>query len=185
MKIDSIQLINELTEMTNSHLEFVNSLKTNSKEQLNWKLNQESWSPLECLQHLNLTLNFYIPEIKKRIESSSIPSSNSFKGSYLGNRFASSMLPKEKMKKVNTFKKVNPINSELNKENVIGTFIHHQKQLLELLNKAKDKNLTKIKTSTLLPLLKLRLGNTLQLVTYHNERHIMQAKKALFSQKIK
>lgn len=179
MKIDSEQLLNELTTMTNTHLEYINSLKSASEENLNWKKNKESWSALECIEHLNMVMNFYVPEIRQQIESSTVPKSDSFKGTYLGNKFAQSMLPKDKMRKVKTFKKVNPINSELNKENVIGTFIHHLKQLIESLNKAKNKDLTKIKTSTLVSILKLRLGNTLQLVIYHNERHILQAKKAL------
>jgi len=179
MKQDSKKLIDELTQLTTSHLNYANSLKTINQEQLNWKINPKSWSALECIEHLNMCCDFYVPEIKKRMQSSSLPKSDFFKGSYLGNKFSLSMIPKEKMKKVKTFKKVNPINSQLEKENVISSFIHHLKELLESLDDAKNKNLTKIKTSTLLPLLKLRLGNTLQLVIYHNERHIMQAKKAL------
>lgn len=182
MKVDSTALINELVERVDSHLEYAKSLKDIPDEKLNWKLEPTSWSVLECIEHLNLCSDFYVQEIKKRIEASSIPKSTFFKGNYIGNKFAGSMLPKDKMKKVKTFKKVNPIHSELNKKNVIGTFIHHQKQLLDLLKLAEHKNLDKIKTSTLLPFLKLRLGNTLQLVIYHNERHVIQANKMLSQQ---
>jgi len=179
MKINSSLLISELTTYTNSHLEYINSLKSVSDDVLNSKKDSNSWSALECLEHLNLCLNFYVPEIRKRMKTSSIPKSDFFKANYLGNKFALSMLPKEKMKKVKTFKKVNPIHSELNKERTIGTFIHHQQQLLQLLQLAEGKNLTTVKTSTLLPFFKLQLGNTLRVIIYHNERHLAQAKKAL------
>ena len=179
MKLNATQFISELTEYVNAHLAFVNSLKEKSVEELNWKPNTDSWSALECIEHLNLCLNFYVPEINRRIQVSSHTKSDTFKGNYIGNKFAASMLPKEKMKKVKTFKKVNPINSKLDKENVIETFILHQKKTLELLELSKQKNLSKIKTSTLLPLFKLRLGNTFQVIIYHNERHVVQAKNVL------
>ena len=58
-------------------------------------------------------------------------------------------------------------------------FIALQEELLDLLEVAKNKNLDKIKTKTTLPLVKFKLGDTLRFVIHHNERHIVQAKKAL------
>ena len=80
---------------------------------------------------------------------------------------------------MNTFKSKNPIYSQLDKNQVIETFLQQQKQFLELLTIAKEKNLTKIKTSITLPILKFRLGDTFRFVIYHNERHVVQAKKTL------
>ena len=87
------------------------------------------------------------------------------------------MLPNDEMKKMNTFKSKNPIYSKLNNEKVLLEFLDLQSELKVLLEKARTKNLTKIKTSITLPLLKFRLGDTLRFVIYHNERHIVQAKK--------
>jgi hypothetical protein len=80
---------------------------------------------------------------------------------------------------MNTFKSKNPIQSNLDKEKVILDFINQQKKFLDLLSIASEKNLTKIKTSLTLPLLKFRLGDTFRFVIYHNERHIVQAKNVL------
>ncbi len=89
------------------------------------------------------------------------------------------MLPKEKLNKMKTFKSKNPIYSTLNSQQVIDSFLAHQRKLLELLTIAKEKNLTKIKTAITLPLLQFRLGDTFRFTIYHNERHIVQAKKVL------
>lgn len=179
MKIDSSQLLSELTNLVNSHMSYTDTLKDISEQQLNSKVNAESWSALECIEHLNLVMKFYVPELDRRIRSSNFQKSDTFRGTYLGNKFAKSMLPNDKMRKVKTFKRVNPISSELTKSEVIHTFEVYLKQLLELLEMARETNLTKVKTSTLISILKLRLGNTLQLVIYHNERHIVQAQKTL------
>ncbi|MDT7833305.1 DinB family protein [Flavobacteriaceae bacterium S356] len=179
MKVHSSALLKELSDYVNTHLAYANSLKSVSNDLLNAKQDLNAWSALECLEHLNLCLNFYIPEIKKRLASSQKVTSDFFKTNYLGNKFALSMLPKENMKKVKTFKKVNPIHSNLNKENTIGTFIHHQQHLLQLLELSQNENLTKTKTATLLPFFKLQLGNTFRVIIYHNERHIIQAQKQI------
>ncbi len=75
----------------------VKKYNTVIKSTLIWKtLQYKSWSILECLEHLNLYGDFYIPEIKNRIESSKTLPKENFKSRILGNYFAKSMLPKEK-----------------------------------------------------------------------------------------
>jgi hypothetical protein len=101
---------------------------------LNFRIAADSWSILECLEHLNRYGNFYIPEISHRISFSATSPKPDFKPGILGNYFAGSMLPKEKLNKMKTLKGMNPIRSQLNKE-VINEFIQQQKQLLDLLKK--------------------------------------------------
>ena len=164
MEFNTVDLLQELNERVQSHLEFALSLETISNTQLNAKKDVKSWSALECLEHLNLYGHFYIPEMKKRMNASSAPASAIFKSGRLGNKFAHDMLPKEGMKTMKTFKSKNPIHSQLNPPEVIQTFIDQQKKFLELLKIAQTKDLTKIKTSITLPLMKFRLGDTFRFV---------------------
>ncbi len=173
------ELLNELSELTNSHIQYVVRLREENKENLQYKLNDKSWSVVECIEHLNLYAEFYNKEITRRIGRSSYPTSDVFKSGKLGNKFAMDMLPDEQMKKMNTFKSKNPIYSKLDSENVLSRFLNLQKELLDLIEKARTKNLTKTKTSITLPLLKFRLGDTFRFVIYHNERHIVQARNVL------
>ncbi|WP_299161710.1 DinB family protein [uncultured Tenacibaculum sp.] len=173
------ELITELKQYVTSHIEFVESLKNEAEDKLQERDNSKSWSVLECLEHLNLYAALYNPEINKRIEKTKYPKSEIFKPSYLGNKFAVDMLPKDEMKTMNTFKSKNPIYSELKKDEVLESFITFQKELLDLLELATTKDLTKTKTWTTLPLVRFRLGDTLRFVISHNERHIVQAKKVL------
>lgn len=172
-------LLDELTNYVNSHVDFAKSLQNLSEKELTEKQNEKSWSAIECIEHLNMYAAFYNPEIKRRIEQSSTKANSEFKSGFLGNKFSMDMLPKEKMKTMDTFKSKNPIHSSLNTVAVLNRFIAFQEELLTLLTTAKKVDLTKVKTSITLPLLKFRLGDTFRFTIYHNERHIVQAKKVL------
>ena len=111
MKINTAALIEDLIERTKEHIITITSIADHSDEVLNWKINPEKWSILENLEHLNRYGDFYLPEIQKRIEESSRKPSSEFKSGILGNYFAKSMLPKEKLNKMKTFTNMNPINS--------------------------------------------------------------------------
>jgi len=179
MKISASALLNELKERTSQHLEYVRTLTLKTEEELNFRASADSWSTLECLEHLNRYGNFYIPEINRNISSAGKSTQSYFKPGILGNYFAKSMLPKEKPNKMKTLKTMNPIHSQLNKD-VIDTFIKQQEKMLELLEKAQDIDLEKIKTSiSISKLIKLKLGDTFRFVIYHNERHIEQIKRIL------
>ena len=64
----------------------------------------------------------------------------------LSNYFAKSMLPKEKLNKMKTFKNMDPAGSNLD-ISTLDTFINDQEELIELLEKSRETDLTKIKTS--------------------------------------
>ncbi|TVZ55682.1 DinB family protein [Lutibacter sp. Hel_I_33_5] len=181
MIINSNQLLSELNALVSSHIEEAKLFLTVTDDKLQNKINPESWSVIECIEHLNLYAVFYNTEINKCLNNSTKVSEPNFKSGFLGNKFALDMLPKEGMKTMKTFKSKNPIHSKLDTKKVLTTFITYQEELLDLLEIAKDKNLTKNKTKITLPLLTFRLGDTFRFVIYHNQRHIVQAKRVLDS----
>ena len=178
MTFDSEQLIDELTKLTQNLISRVDKFQDLELEQLNFKPTENSWSILECMEHLNLYGKFYIPEIESSIEKTSSKANKTFKSGLLGNYFANSMKPKVQLNKMKTFKDKNPSGSQLDKS-VLKELILQQEQLLISLSKAKNVDLNKIKTNITLPLLKFKLGDTFRFTIYHNERHVVQAEKVL------
>lgn len=173
------ELIEDLIERTKYCLNEAEKLLQNDLKTLNHKQDEKSWSALEAIEHLNRYGDFYLPEIKQRMENDSRPKLITFKTGKLGNYFAKSMLPKEKLNKMKTFRSMNPLNSQLGKS-TLEKFIQQQQTMLELLKIARQKDLTKIKTSiTISKFIRLRLGDTFRVVIYHNQRHIEQAKRAV------
>ena len=179
MKIGSEILINDLISRTTEILKKSQTLVELSENELNYRISAESWSSLECLEHLNLYGRFYIKEMNRRMLESSKQNTTVFKSGLLGNYFAKSMLPKAKLNTMKTFSNMNPINSSLDKR-VIEEFIQQQKEMLQLLETARKKNLNKIKCGiTISKMLKLKLGDTFRFVIYHNERHMKQIDRVL------
>lgn len=179
MSIDTLVLIKELNRLTTSFIAKAKVWKELPLENLNARQSSESWSVLECLEHLNLYGDFYIPEIKKQIANTPYKNTAThFNSGKLGNYFANSMQPQPKMKKMATFADKNPKGSQLNK-NTIERFIQQQEEMLVLLKAGKGVNLTKTKTKCTLPIIKFRLGDTFRFVIYHNHRHIVQAEGVL------
>src|SRR5690606_4322138 len=175
--MDSTQLLEKLSAMKKSNLAEALNFQQLTVEQLNKRGTAGGWTILECIEHLNLYGDFYIPEIKNRISQAKHKPSESFKSGIMGHYFAKMMLPKENLKKIKTFKSMDPIHKSLG-TNVLDKFINQQKEILEILETAKNVNLTKTKTSiSISKWIKLRLGDTFQVLIYHNLRHIMQAKK--------
>ncbi len=179
MKMNTQQLIDELKSITQDNLNFAEKLLNQPDEKLNFRFSEKSWSILECLEHLNLYGKFYLPEIRKSIQNSDTTFTEIFSSGMLGNYFAKSMLPKQKLNKMKTFRNMNPIHSNLDKK-VLNEFIAQQKQMTQLLNDAENVNLNIIKTGiSISSFIRLKLGDTFRFVIYHNLRHVEQAKKLL------
>ncbi len=172
-------LISELIELTRHHINKAEQLNLKPINELNWKPDEITWSILECIEHLNLYGDFYLPKIEQAIDKSKTVSETDYKPGLLGDYFAKSMLPKEKLNKMKTFKSKNPKGRELN-QSILDRFLSQQEQTLHILNNAQNLSLNKIKVPTTLgKLVKLKLGDTLRVVIYHNQRHIVQAEKIL------
>ena len=179
MRTSTAELIADLTARTKQVLRDAQEFKTHSLEELNTRESPESWSALECIEHLNRYGEFYIPEIELKIMESGYAPQKVFKSVRLGDFFAESMLPKESMKKIKTFKDKNPLGSRLDK-NVLTTFLDQQHRLLELLEEAHEVSLIKTRVPTSISRwLTLKLGDAFRVLIYHNQRHIKQAKNAI------
>jgi len=172
--MNSEQLIQSLEEQTQQIIRRVAPLKNEALDTLIWRENATSWNILECLEHLNLYSEFYLPEIGNKIKTSTTKSEVVFKSGFLGAYFAKSMLPKEKPNKMATFKDKNPLNAVLDK-GVIDTFITQQTELLELLNQSRNVSLNKVKIPiTISTFIKLKLGDQFQFFNNHIIRHLHQ-----------
>ena len=179
MKIESETLIAELIERTKQNMNEVERLNQLSFKELNHKAGSEVWSALECIEHLNLYGDYYLPEISSRIEGSNTEAEPHFISGFWGNFFYKSMLPKKNLNRMNTFKSKNPNGSNLSRSS-LERFLEQQNSLLELLTKGRSISLNRTKTSiSISTLIKLKLGDTFRFLIAHNERHILQALRAV------
>lgn len=177
----STELISQLLLITNDNRRFVEKkVAYLSPAQLNWQNSKESWSIKQILQHLNEYARFYHSEFLKRIENTRFKEPlPHFISSPLGKSAWTSMKlgnAKNVKRKFRSPKQYNPLmNSQLNEIDPIGDFLQNQDELIGILEKAKGVNLRKVKIPiSISKIIRLRLGDALQFVIYHNERHVQQ-----------
>jgi hypothetical protein len=151
---------------------------------LNYKSSPDNWSILECFEHLNRYNRFYNEKLEQAIANSSQKKNeDEARSSWLGRKFIAMMHPDNK-KKIKTVKTMNPmlgLQSKLSRS-TIHEFLKHQHALLRILNSASRADLNQ---STIpvefFRLIKMRLGDALQFVIVHEQRHLIQARNVLFA----
>ncbi|NVK29161.1 MAG: DinB family protein [Flavobacteriia bacterium] len=156
-------------------------------EELNMKPDEKSWSILQCIEHINLTNEYYVKAIRKAIAANTYPdaSSTPYKMGTFGKFMTDAMRPKEgsirwKMK---TFQKLRPLNeidpkARLVEHVVFEKFNEDMSALLSALEEAQKLPWKKVKIKTLLGgMLKLKLGDAMAFVIAHSQRHVEQAMK--------
>lgn len=177
--MQSVEKIQELLQITASNLQKLKSFKPLQTDLLNKKESKDSWSVLECIAHLNRYSDYYLPVFEKHIEKAIYPSSMHFKSGFFGGYFANTMYPKPNTKKIKTFASMNPINSRLTIEE-LDLFESHLNRTIQILEKARNTDLNRVKVPiSISKWIKLRLGDALSVVVYHNLRHLKQAENAL------
>ena len=142
---------------------------------LNYKPAPDSWSILECLEHLNRYSRYYHPALANAIAANSNGTyQQTIRYSWLGKKSLDMVQP-QNTKKHKTVKHMNPNNSTLGRD-TIEAFLQHHAELLSLLASAKHANLNKKAVPVeFFRLLKLRIGETLEFVVLHQQRHLQQA----------
>ena len=177
---DKSALIKRLSIEVNRQSEIVRTqFQPLSKDRLLETSDNRYWSIVQNLEHLNLYYAYYNPAIKRSLDQARPDASASmFTSSWLGDYFTKSM-DYRNAKKVKAFKDyIPPV--DLNPEDVIRIFLSNQEELVRLLDRAKEHNLTKIKTAiSLTKWITMRLGDVFQFVIMHNERHIVQAQSRI------
>ena len=150
-----------------------------TNEAFNWRPEQGRWSISECLDHLNVTAELYLPVIDRAIAKSrsqgllgDVPARRGVIGGWIV-RFSE---PPAK-RRVKAPKAFLP-KADQAVDSVVPKFIKLQGQLVERLRQANGLDLwrTKIR-SPAIALLRLSLGEAFALLTGHERRHLWQAEQ--------
>jgi hypothetical protein len=182
----SSELIETLQQQTEQYVQkAISEWQNKSAAPFNSQPNPGSWSAAQCLEHLNIYGRYYLPAIENAIakeNKAQSKRSNIFRSGWLGNYFTNLMKPGENgslKKKMKAPSNARP-QTELNTPAVIAEFIDQQEKLLQLLEKAKSIDLNKARVPiSIAKFIRLKLGDVFMFLIAHNQRHILQAERAL------
>lgn len=180
------ELIEIVTKITDENISRIKeSVGTLSKEQLSWRPTAGMWNITEILAHLNSYGSYYHPTFIKKIENTRFTSSKeAFLSSPLGKSAWKSMKlgnAKNIKRKFKAQKGANPsIDNSLITGNEVESFMESQNELKSIFEKAQVVNLRRVKIPiSISKIVRLRLGDALLFVVYHNQRHVQQVMNVL------
>lgn len=177
----SKEFYDEIIRITEQNLRAVSEHVILLKEhQKNWRKDSGSWSINEILSHLNEYASYYHDAIRKRIEKTRFREpKETFISSPLGRSAWKSMKlgnARNIKRKFKSPKGANPrIHPELVSETASEIFLSKQNELLKIIQDSRSINIRKAKVAvSLSKFIRLRIGDALLFVIYHNERHVQQ-----------
>jgi hypothetical protein len=143
-------------------------------QQLNYKVSGNSWSIGECITHLLVTNNEYIGYFENALKNKSDLSDKNFKHSFIGKLIIKTVNPSTKIK-TKTPQKFNPQSSNIELK-IIEKYLDQHKKIHHLMETSLNLDLKKFKIiSPFNKMVKYNLGDSFAIISYHDQRHAMQA----------
>jgi uncharacterized damage-inducible protein DinB len=183
--VQTTTLLATLSEITAEISRKLQTLTGLTAEQRNWQPSSEVWSINHIFAHLNQYAEYYHDTIEKKIAKTRFrdPKPN-FISSPLGRaswgamKLGNAHNVKRKMKSPRDY---NPLlNGKSARTDELEVFLSQQERLQRILELSAGINLRKVKIPlSISKIIKFRLGDCLQFVIYHNERHLQQAMNLL------
>lgn len=170
--------LSDITSEISSKLQTFAGLTT---EQRNWQPSAEVWSVNHIFAHLNQYAEYYHATIEKKLAKTRFRdpkplfiSSPLGRASWRAMKLGNAHNVKRKMKSPRDY---NPLlNGKSIRDNEIELFLAQQERMMRILELASGVNIRKVKIPlSISKIIKFRLGDCLQFVIYHNERHLQQA----------
>lgn len=164
-----------------------NNLLHLSNEMLLKRPNPQQWSIAQCMEHLNKINVFYLDKIEKAIKDSlaqGLQPKQEHKVGWMGKTFVQSVYLDDQNQPIHKSKTpriyMPMLGENADAKAVLNHFIALQLRLFDLLEQAGQANLKKMRLATPSFFVKMSLGNVLLYLVYHNQRHVVQAHKALY-----
>jgi len=170
-----------LTQVEASRFWFQHRVLPLSIEQLRWRPDLRRWSVAECLDHLNLTLDLYLPKIEDAIlrgrhKEESTPCSHCDRAELEALR---SLEPPVTM--AGPAPPATMPNAAIDFDCLIDHFHRSRDRYLGTVHRSAGLDLLRIRIAEPVYPMILTLGGTLALIAAHDRRHMWQAERVIRS----
>ena len=178
MTYDTNELLDRLQQRVTENVALLDQLATLPEEKLHLRPRPKAWTALEALAHINKFDRAYQRQVEHSLAATNYGPAATFRPGWLGNKVANWARPGAKTIKLWAPKSVNFREREV----PAGTLADSQDyslKLSDLIERVRTTDLARTKVATIeTPWVKLRLGDVLRLLVYHDWRHIEQAERA-------
>jgi hypothetical protein len=144
-------------------------------KQLNWKANPDTWSIGQCLDHLRVANDVYVPAIEASLADRPLHAVDEIEPGWFGRWFIRSYIdPSPQSKRARAPRKIEPRPQV--EGNVLDLFLASNQATRELVRQASEYDVNRIRfRNPFIPLLRFTVGTGLEIITRHQRRHLLQA----------
>lgn len=178
-QLASDQLASLVKDARHAIEEARNLLTYNHEEVLQKRTSPGSWSPLECVVHLNLSLQAMLPGIRHAVETApeSAKAKPDYKMDFAGRLLAWSLEPPV-LFKMKAPKTALPLEAAA-PESVLREFNLQHEELVELLHASASKAIDQVKMKSPFANIHYSVYSAFRIIAAHDRRHLWQARKSL------
>lgn len=172
----------DLLQQSNKIDHFIDTqIKSLPDETRKMKVNEDTWSVIEVIEHLNLVFELYHPRIsevlntaKPRQEVTEIS-----KASWKAGLFVSMMEPKGQKRKykMKTFKFYEPHFTD--SETVLSKYLDYRKVFNEYIQSSRNLEVDRLKIVSAISIVKFTIPEALAFMLAHEQRHIVQMEEVI------
>jgi uncharacterized damage-inducible protein DinB len=181
-QFSSIQLLEGLQADTREIMLATTRLAQQDPELLMRQPGEGRWSVAQVIAHLNSYGRYYLPAIEAAINKNRYQKNDWFKPGWIGNYFTKMMLPGKNGQITNKMQspKDHRPSADVHSKAVIDEFTLQQQWLLQLLERAKDTDIGRVRVPvSISKLIKLKLGDTFRFLIAHEQRHFVQVARTM------
>ena len=166
-----------LTEFDAADARASDLVNTLTPQQLNWKPTPGAWSVGQCLEHLCITSDVYLPPMASAIEGRARAVVQDIAPGWFGRWFIRNYIePSATTKKAPAPKQIAPGSSV--DAAVLNRFLSGNQSARELVRRAAGYDVNKIRfKNPFIPLIWFTVGTGLEIISKHQRRHLLQAER--------
>ncbi len=148
-----------------------------SPAQLNWRPAEEVWSVGQCLQHLYVANEVYLPAIAKALDDRPPAPVQAISPGWLGRWFIRTYIePSSGGRRARAPRRIAPVREV--DPSVLDLFLRSNDVARDLVRRAGAYDVNRIRfENPFVPLLRFTVGTGLEIVWRHQRRHLLQAER--------
>jgi hypothetical protein len=148
-----------------------------SAEQLNWQPADGGWSVGQCLEHLCMTNEVYLPAIARAFDGKTKKTVEQVTPGWFGRWFVESFVePSPKQMKASAPKKLVP--GARVETSVLERFLSSNDATREVIGRAREYDVNQIRfRNPLIPVIWFTAGTGLMIISGHERRHLLQGER--------
>jgi DinB family protein len=148
-----------------------------SAEQINWKPSPQQWSIGQCLEHLSLSNETYVPAIVDALAGPATGPVEEITPGWFGRWFIRNYIePSPATRRGRAPKKIVP--SSRVDPDILGRFLHSNDEVRKLARRAAGYDVNRVRfRNPYLSVIRFTVGTGLVLLPAHERRHLLQAER--------